>query len=237
MTAQEKVQNLVETLNADFFGVSDLAPAYDAILEQGGPAIAKFPYAISIGIALMHAVVDQLPQRLTEPASAMNYRYHGYTLVNQRLDHIASRVSSVLQQAGYRALPIPASQTVDEARQRGAFSHKLAAHLAGLGWIGRNCLLITPEVGPRVRWATVLTDAPLTPTGMPMDQRCGNCHQCVDICPVQAFTGEPYRDGEPREVRFDVHKCEAYFDHMADIGVNVCGMCLYVCPYGKSASR
>jgi epoxyqueuosine reductase QueG len=122
--------------------------------------IAEFSRAISIGIALLHSIVDQLPQR-ADPAVAMNYKHHAYDLVNQRLDHITSRLSSLLQSEGCRALPVPASQTVDDERLCDVFSHKMAAHLAGLGWIGKNCMLITPEVGPRVRWATVLTDAEL----------------------------------------------------------------------------
>ncbi|MCK9565162.1 MAG: hypothetical protein M0Q43_03825 [Methanothrix sp.] len=63
------------------------------------------------------------------------------------------------------------------------FSHKLAAHMAGLGWIGKSCLLITPEAGPRVRWASVLTDAPMKATGYAMAERCGECRKCVDVCP------------------------------------------------------
>lgn len=233
---QDEIKHLIQSENADFFGVSDLSSAHDAILEQGGPVISGFPRAISIGVALMHTIVDRLPDRITDPTGVRNYEHHAYAIVNRRLDHIAARVSSVLQQAGHRAMPIPASMIVDTGNQRSEFSHKLAAHLAGLGWIGRNCLLITPEVGPRARWATILTDAPLTPTGTPIDQRCGSCRQCVDACPAQAFTGEPYRDGEPREARFDFHKCQAYFDEMSTtIGVGVCGMCLYACPYGRKA--
>jgi len=233
MAFNGKLRELAEAMGTDFFGVADLSPAHEAILAQGGPVIAGFPRAVSIGIGLLHAIVDQLPQR-GQRAVAMNYRYHAYDLVNQRLDHIASRLSGVLQREGYQALPVPASQTVDEERLCGAFSHKMGAHLAGLGWIGKNCLLITPEVGPRVRWATVLTDAPLEVTGSPMDERCGGCQQCVDICPPQAFTGRPFRADEPREARFAAHKCDAYFDALTEAGrVPVCGMCLYICPWGR----
>jgi epoxyqueuosine reductase QueG len=85
-----------------------------------------------------------------------------------------------------------------------------------------------------VRWATVLTDAPLEVTGGPTEQRCGTCRECVEICPAQAYTGEPYRLGEPREVRFAAHKCSKYFDKMQEVkGVSVCGLCLYVCPHGR----
>ena len=233
MTLEDGLKSLAETMGADFYGVADLAPALDAILEQGGPQIAEYPRAISIGIGLLHPIVDQLPQH-DDRAVALLYKHHAYDLVNQRLDHIASPLASLIQRAGYRALPIPASQTLDDERLCGLFSHKMAAHLAGLGWIGRSCMLITPQAGPRVRWATVLTDAPLQATGDPMEQRCGTCRECVEICPAQAYTGEPYRLGEPREVRFAAHKCDKYFDRIQEIkGVSVCGLCLYVCPHGR----
>ncbi|MFA5073086.1 MAG: 4Fe-4S double cluster binding domain-containing protein [Nitrospirota bacterium] len=229
-----KIKKLVETGGADFYGVADLSPAYDAILEQGGPTIAAYPRAISVGIALPHAIVDQLPDR-TNRAAAVNYLHHGYDVINQRLDFLVSRVSSLIQQEGYQALPIPASKRIDEERICAAFSHKLAAHLSGLGWIGKSCLLITPEAGPRVRWATVLTDAPLFVTGKPLEERCGNCNQCVEICPVHAFMGKAFRAADPREVRYDAGKCDRYFQAMKkkDAELAVCGLCLYVCPHGK----
>jgi epoxyqueuosine reductase QueG len=107
-----------------------------------------------------------------------------------------------------------------------------------LGWIGKSCLLITPDMGPRVRWATVLTDAPLIKTGEPMPEHCGDCKECVDICPVHAFTGQPFRENQPREIRYDASKCDRYFAMMRekDAELAVCGLCLYVCPYGKFLS-
>lgn len=83
------LRELAVAMGTDYFGVADLSPAHDAILAQGGPGVAEFPRAISIGIALFHPVVDQLPQR-ADPAVAMNYRHHGYDVTNQRLDHVAS---------------------------------------------------------------------------------------------------------------------------------------------------
>lgn len=230
---REKIRGLVETWGADFFGIADLALAHEAIAEQGGPLIAEYPRAISFGIAMIHSIVDQLPNR-DERAVAVNYRHHCYDVINQRLDHIASRLSSALQREGYNVLPIPASKRFDDERLCSVFSHKLAAHLAGLGWIGKSCLLVTPEIGPRARWATVLIDAPLEPTGTPMEERCGSCQQCVNICPTHAFTGQPFREHEPREVRYDARKCEQYFDELkAQNGLPVCGLCVYACPHGR----
>ena len=219
---------------ADYFGVAGLTQAYNAILDQGGASIAEYLRAISVGIALPHSIVNQLPSR-TERAVAMIYRHYAYDVINDRLDLLVSRLTSVLQQAGHRVFPVPATKTTDLDRLCAVFSHKLAAHLAGLGWIGKSCLLITPSVGPRVRWATVLTDAPITETGEPMAERCGDCMECVKICPMQAFTGEPFRENEPRDVRYNAGKCSRYLAKMGekDPESAVCGLCLYVCPYGR----
>ena len=237
MELDAQLREVAQSSGVDFFGVADLSVAHNAILEQGGSVIASFPRAITIGIALLHPIVDQLPQRF-EPAVAMNYKYHAYTLVNQRLDTITSRLSSVVQGMGYRALPVPASQTVDSERLLGAFSHKMAAHLAGLGWIGKSCLLVTPEAGPRVRWASVLTDAVIDDTGPPIRERCGKCEKCVDICPPHAFTGRAFVATDPRDMRFDAGKCKVYQDETKkSMGVAICGMCLYICPHGRKKRR
>lgn len=236
MELDEQIRTLAKSLGADFYGVADLTPAREVVEEQGGAEaeVAAFPRAVSVGVALMHPLVDMLPGHAEDRLVGMNYRHHAYDVVNLRLDQLAARLSSAIQGAGARALPVPASQTVDEERLCGIFSHKLAAHLAGLGWIGKSCALITPEAGPRVRWATVLTDAPLDPTGGPVEEQCGSCRECVDACPPQAFTGEPFRPGESREARFAAHECRRYQDEVKKrTGCSVCGMCVYACPHGR----
>lgn len=233
MHLNERIKKLVEVENADFFGVADLLPARDAIKEQGGSLVAEYPRSISIGIRLLDVLVDELPNR-HERAVALNYRHHAYDIINRRLDLISSRVSSLLQNESYDAYPVPASERYDDERICAVFSHKLAANLAGLGWIGKSCLLVTPEAGPRVRWVTVLTDAPLKATGKPIEVQCGDCQNCVDICPPKAFTGRSFKKEEPREVRYDARKCEKYFEETGNsIGLAVCGLCLYVCPHGR----
>jgi epoxyqueuosine reductase QueG len=214
---------------ADFYGVADLAEARDFIQDQGGEEVASYPRAISIGIRIMDSIVDQLPHR-HEKGVAVNYHHHGYNIINRRLDLLASSLSSLIQSEGYSALPLPASERYDDERICAVMSHKLAAHLAGHGWIGKSCLLITPKFGPRVRWITILTDAPLEITGSPLDEHCGECTDCVDICPVSAFTGVPFSEEDPREVRYDAAKCEQYLNSGEEW--SVCGMCVYICPHG-----
>lgn len=223
-------------LGADFFGVADLAPARAAILDQGGPAIAEFPRAISIGIALPNSIIDMLPQRV-DPTVAKLFRAHAYDRINSRLDEIISRLSSLLQNRGYRTLPVPATGVV-HGDFCGIFSNKMAAHLAGLGWIGQSCLLITPEVGPRARWGAVLTDAPLEPAGQMMPPRCGDCHACVDACPPKAILGRPFRPEEHRDVRFSAQKCNEYMlEAEKKVGVRLCGMCVFICPQGRKSGK
>ncbi len=58
---------------ADYFGIADLSPARDAILEQGGTEIAAYARSISIGIALLHPVVDQLSRRPERAGGAKHF--------------------------------------------------------------------------------------------------------------------------------------------------------------------
>lgn len=236
-TLQRELERQAKSMGAHFFGVADLSVAQEAIVAQGGEFLTAYPRAFSVGITLSDSIVDELP-RHKEPVIARTYDYFVYTVVNQSLARIALRVGTVLEEQGYRILTVPTSQRLDQENLLGLFSHKLAAHLAGLGWIGKSCLLVTPEVGPRARWVTVLTDAPLE-AGSPLSNQCGDCQRCVEACPSQAFTGRPFDPGEPREARFDVYRCENYRANLRDevTGVRTCGMCVYVCPYGRNNQR
>jgi epoxyqueuosine reductase len=221
------------SLGADYYGVADLVSAREFIHAQGGERVARYPRAVVMGIRLLDELVDMVEDQNDRTGAAL-YRHHSYDVVNAVLDGMALRVANSLQNEGHRAFPVPASKRASDELIAGVFSHKLAAHLAGLGWIGKSCLLVTPDHGPRVRWIAVLTDAPLAPTGTPMKSRCGECTTCVDICPVHAFTGRPFSEDEPREARYDAAACDRYFRELeAGGGPGVCGLCLYVCPHGR----
>jgi epoxyqueuosine reductase len=236
MTILNAIKSIVSSRRIDYLGVASLAPVADFIRVQGGDVIAGFPFAVSIGIGLPDDIVDLLPRR-AERAVQVAYRSQAYDVINVRLNLAASEIASALQQQGRRAFPVPAAERVDDERICASFSHKLAAHLAGLGWIGKSCLLVTPDRGPRVRWTSVLTDVAPGPVGKPLREACGDCRQCVDACPVQAFTGRAFREAESREERYDAARCEKYFKGLEKQGaLPVCGMCLHICPFGRPST-
>jgi epoxyqueuosine reductase len=229
------------SLGATYFGVADLAPVRDFVTAQGGDFVGDYRHGVSMGIVLSDGVVDQLYQHASRPI-ARTYHHHIYTVVGEMLDRMATTVAFEIERAGYRALPVPAGRPYNDERLLGLVSHKLAAHLAGHGWIGKNCLLITREHGPRVRWVTVLTDAPLTPTGGALapvrGDECKGCSICVDLCPAQAFTGIPFDPAENVELRFHRSECKQYLGQRdKGYGAGVCGVCVYVCPHGWSVKR
>jgi len=107
------VSRLILLFGGDFFGFADTTAAKRAIELQGGELVSGYPRAISIGIALPGAIVDMLPMR-SEPGVAVSYRVHCYEVINTRLDLISSSVAGLLQRHGYRALPLPASERIDD---------------------------------------------------------------------------------------------------------------------------
>jgi epoxyqueuosine reductase len=228
----EKLSKMAHLQGVNLFGVADLLPVHKHMIQQGGEFLSRFSHAVVIGMKLSDAVVDQLDPIL--PADYSLYGFHVYKAVSPLLDTIALRISQEIERVGFNSLPIPTSQFRYPGKRISIFSHKLAAHLAGLGWIGKNCLLITPEYGPRVRLATVLTDCELSP-GTRIEGKCGSCRVCVDACPVNAIKGAEFCESEGIEMRLDVDICGKYRDGNdsgARRGAHVCALCLARCPKG-----
>lgn len=218
---------------ADYFGVADLTPARDFIREQGGDLPASFPRAVAVGVALPHGLTAPLLSHDSDNGVLMTYDRYVYQVCNTLIDQITMRLAREIEKAGHRAMPVAASLRIKDKYLAGVVSQKLAAHLAGLGWVGKSCLLINPIDGPRVRWGTVLTDMPLE-TGTALERDCGKCTECVNACPVGAITGRHFNPAEPRSERLDVEKCEAYRNTLLlSTGARTCGKCLAACPFGR----
>lgn len=203
-------------------GVADLAQVEKNDFLIGPDVLVQFRTAISIAVpvsATVLATIKEHPNQLY---------FHHYRQLNALLDRIALKVAQALESAGWRALPIAASQIVDWQNQRAHLSHKRIAVAAGLGWIGRNNLLVTPEFGSQVRLVTVLADLPPTPAHRSLlptlSADCGSCRACIAVCPAQAIK-ESFRD-------FDHQACFAQlkeFQRQGHVGQYVCGICVRAC--------
>ena len=233
MTLSEEIENIIKTDKFNFYGIGDLTNYSERLMDYGYPITKDYVRSISIGLSLSNPIVDKMTLDPQFPAVEL-YRHFCYDVVNQRIDNILLKIAEVLSGQGYESLPIPATGATDGSRLYGSFSHKAAAYISGLGWIGKSCLLINESVGPRARWGTVLTNAPLSPSGKPLDENCGDCDICVRKCPAGAFTGYKFNMQDKREVRYDAFKCDKYLsDREKSTGYRVCGICVQVCPCGK----
>ena len=207
-----------------------LAAAEGASLVGFGEVgdLADLPRAVVLAIG--HS-----PEVFTSVGEMPTYAYYQeYLRLNQRLDEIAATVAEVLQEEGHSARANPATQgRLDAGSLAAPFPHKTAATRAGLGWIGKSALLVTPELGPALRLTSILTDAPLVTGKAVAENKCGNCTACEEACPGDAISGVEWRAGMAREEFFDAHACrEAALSRAKKRGIEqtVCGVCMLVCP-------
>jgi epoxyqueuosine reductase QueG len=195
--------------------------------------------ALSIAVALSPEIVSRITKGPTQEY------FREYQRANVLLSKLSHQAAKLLIEMGFEALALePTTEAFDAATLRAGLSHKIAATRSGLGWIGKNALVITRPFGSAIRLTTVLTDAPLE-AGQPFDEsKCGTCTACVEICPAQAPTGRNWSLGLYRDEFFDAHACcrkaTEFCEHVG-IDSTICGICIEACPwtrkYLKRATR
>ncbi len=187
-------------------------------------------FAISIAYKLSDSVLKTITDR---PSIAY---FHHYRTVNAKLDQLSLFAMRIIEDLGFNAFPIASSQSKPgkENATFGLFQHKTAARLSGVGYIGKNAMLITKNYGSKVRLATVLTDMELCRDMPVIENGCGDCEICKNACPAGAIFGKNFIEGMQRGDFFDAEKCSAHMKTYNDIGRGaVCGICINRCPKNK----
>ena len=211
------IGQILRTKDVDAWGVAANDPRL--------PGAPDYPLAISILMRLDPLVVRGLTHGPT-------HDYHQeYLRVNVALDDATGTLVDVLAVHGHAAERVQA--TYDGANGSAIFPHKTAATSAGLGWIGKTALFVSPQFGPAVRLATVFTDLEL-PAGEPVtESACGDCRACVDACPAGCGRDVLWRPGMARELLFDAGACRHHMSLFTSVEAEICGICIAACPYSS----
>ena len=229
VTLKKQVEDGLLSSGCDLVGIANVERFKEA--PEGRRPTDILPTARSVIVGAVHildSVCDDLPET--------RYEYtNQFSILNGTLGSASTRVARMLEEKGYRAIPIPAAYPRINKELMGVFSHRHAAVLAGLGEIGFSNLLITPQFGARVRLVSVITEVPFEPD-QPYDKslcserqkECGMA--CLRSCPVEAIS----RDGKVNKDR-----CLRYQEQMMPRAVVElrCGMCLGICPIGKRSFK
>lgn len=156
---------------------------------------------------------------------ALGRDYH--KVLRGRLQKLADKIAVKVDQFNYRVFTDSAPVMEVEWAQR-----------AGLGWRGKHTLLLSREAGSMFFLGEIYTNLPLL-VDKPIDNHCGTCTKCIDICPTQAII-EPYR--------LDARRCISYLtiEHKGSIPeplrslignrVYGCDDCQLICPWNKYAA-
>lgn len=170
--------------------------------------------------------VLQKPERAYISRYALGRDYH--KLMRARLRKLALRIEEAIGPHGYRVFSDSAPAL-----------EKAYARNAGLGWIGKNTLLLRRDAGSWFFLGEIYTDLPLPVNREePVGNLCGSCSACITICPTQAIVA-PYR--------LDARRCISYLtiEHHGSIPQELrtaignrifgCDDCQLVCPWNRYA--
>jgi epoxyqueuosine reductase QueG len=198
-----------------------------------GLAPDGYKTAVVAAIALPPDIIDDIP---IGPTPAYLDTYSDY---NRRLDEMSDAAAALLEREGFRTLSLNRAHAPWDLETMAApFPHKTAATRAGLGWIGKCALLVTPAYGAAVRLTVTLTDAPLAVAQPITASRCGSCTACMDACPGHAVQGALWEAGLPRTALVDVSACARTAGDLSEqtLGkrATICGRCFAACPYTKA---
>ena len=245
------VKARARALGFDTAGITDLSPV------PHGEALTEW---LAAGMAATMAYMGRQAARRREPSSIMdgasravvvtrNYYNadtpsrpgHGHVAKYARGRDYHAALKDPLERLAEYVVSLGDDDTLARAFvDAGPVPERELAQRAGLGWIGKNTMLIDPERGSFFFLASVLTDLDIDPDQPFEADRCGSCTRCIQACPTDAFPSERVLDGR---------RCISYLtiEHRGDIGPELhpavgdwifgCDVCQDVCPWNQKLAR
>jgi ferredoxin len=227
----DRIKQVARFYGANLVGITTIDPRwvysnfFEPVTGNSGPNHVSYQYAIVMGIEMDWQGINTSPREGASAATALIY---------SRMAELAASLAKYIRSLGYPAIPCGNDTTQ---------SIPLAID-AGLGELGRNGLLLTPEYGPRQRLCKVLTDLPLVPD-QPIDfgiqAFCESCHACASACPVNAIrfedrtTEQTSISNRPgiRRWPVDVARCYMFWQENG----SDCSNCVAACPWALHNQR
>ncbi|MFK3684693.1 tRNA epoxyqueuosine(34) reductase QueG [Pseudomonas sp. NPDC088890] len=226
----EHEQHLQRWLDAGYQGEMDYMAAHGSKRAHPDQLVPGTLRVVSLRMDYLPGDT-RMAQLLAQPDKAYISRYalgrDYHKLVRKRVQHLADRVQQAIGPFGFRAF-------VDSA----PVLEKAIAQQAGLGWIGKNTLLLNRKAGSYFFLAELFVDLPLPVDEAQASEHCGRCQACLDVCPTQAFVG-PYL--------LDARRCISYLTIELKQAIPVelrplignrvfgCDDCQIVCPWNRFA--
>ena len=182
----------------------------------------NYPTAILFGINLSPNYLQTIMntpdyvQRMVN--NGMDFSKDEFYLTELKTGELADKISQWLIDSGYKAYSHSDKNQIETGFFNGIYEgtplpHKTIARMAGIGWIGKNNLLVTPEFGSALCLGVVLTNAPVKITSpKSVQSKCDNCSVCVKVCEPKALKGQTWSLETQREDMLDVNKCTTCFN-------------------------
>ncbi len=217
-TATE-VKALARELGADLVGIAD-AQTLNAFPPD--PRFPQTPERISPYVKSVVVIVSHIPVAGFRAKSNVTVQYLDM-LVLRRMDRIAFRLAEALERRGYPSFTTAAQET-DWDYKRASYGRLSTRHLgieAGMGTLGLEVNLLTPEFGPRVYLTGILTELELEADQPITEQVCigESCSRCLYSCPSDAVEhfGINKRECATEAQEFGFGQITGFFDRYLDL--------------------
>jgi epoxyqueuosine reductase QueG len=216
---QEVYEGLLPVQRSKLRGIS--GERFDSFMERGS--------IISIAFTYQEAAIDAIAVEIGGKFDLDMWGFYSdwYDRLNQALNETSS---SMAERIGGVAIPATTSGMITviehvEDYYPVVVSHRVAAELSGVGWRGKNELIVNPTYSCAIRLASIITDMPLERTA-PTPDGCGECRACLDAC--------PFLDNKDKLENYR-EQCRRY---IVSLGLEheVCGKCIKAC-YRESVHR